>query len=109
MKSFTEKITTDLDNLEIEPEVIKDEIEIIEIIDIFNDPKDLPQTNEGGVFGIDTDLSNKELKRGDTIYITAMIKKKGQSFTSPATQSVLKVRIVDIYNGLSYLNKVINK
>ena len=46
---------------------------------------------------------------GDTIYITALIKKKGISFTAPATQAVLKVRVVDIYHGLSYLNKVLNQ
>jgi len=38
-----------------------------------------------------------------------MIKKPGHSMTSPATQAVIKLRIVDIYQGLSYLNKVINK
>jgi hypothetical protein len=37
-----------------------------------------------------------------------MIKKAGHSMTSPATQAVLKLRIVDIYQGLSYLSKVIN-
>ena len=97
--------------LEIDVEKIKNgEYEIESIIDIITDPKDLPKTvsESGGVMGIGMDI-NKAIKRGDTIYIVAMIRKSGSSsFSSPASQSVLKVRIIDIYNGLSYLNKVIN-
>jgi hypothetical protein len=38
-----------------------------------------------------------------------MIRKSGTSMTSPAVQAVLRLRIIDIYRGLSYLNKVLNK
>lgn len=80
------------------------EFEIESIIDVFHDPKDIKEN----FIGMQSDLSKKDLKRGDVIYITAMIKKAGHSMTSPATQAVLKLRIVDIYQGLSYLSKVIN-
>ena len=95
-------------NLEMDIDNLKNgEFEIESIIDIFHDPKDIELKEN--VIGIPSDLSQKELKRGDTIYITALIKKKGISFTAPATQAVLKVRVVDIYHGLSYLNKVLNQ
>lgn len=111
MKNFTDKVKEIKQKeieLEIEADRINDEIEIVGINDIFMDPNTPDITNEGGVIGVPTDFSNKEVKRGDVVYITALIRKKGQSLATPATQSVLKLRVVDIYNGLSYLNKVIN-
>jgi len=94
-----------IDYLELHDEKIDGEIEIVSIKDIFNEPEKLI---ESGIIGINNDLSNKDLKRGDIVYITAMIRKKGSSMSSPTTQAVIKVRVVDIYNGFSYLNKVIN-
>ena len=88
---------------------IKGEIQIEEIIDIFLDPNDINFGNvDEGVIGVGPDLTNREVKRGDTVYLSCLIKKKGQSFSSPATQAVLRLRIIDIYHGLQYLNKVIN-
>jgi hypothetical protein len=114
MKS-SKKITTDFKKFDVylsndivkdsqELERVPDGYEIEEIIDVIT-----PDTLEENWIGV-PDISQKELKRGELIYITALIRKKGTtSFTSPSTQAVLKVRIVDIYQGLSYLNKVINK
>ena len=94
-------------NLNIDIENIKNgEYEIESIIDVFNDPKDIPIKEN--VIGIPANLSNKELKRNDIIWITAMVRKKGQSYSSPSSQAVLKLRVIDIYHGLQYLNKVIN-
>jgi hypothetical protein len=96
--------------LELEDGIVKskssDKFEIESIIDVFMDHKDLP-FYEANQIGFSPDLSNREVKRGDTIYITALVKKKGNSFSSPATQAVIKVRVIDIYHGLAYLNKVI--
>lgn len=95
-------------DLEIDIEQVeKGEYEIQSIIDVFQDPKDIPV--QENIIGVPGDLSKGEVKRGDTIYLTAMIKKKGSSFSSPATQAVLRLRVIDIYHGLSYLNKVLNK
>lgn len=89
----------------IKPKIqeITDKIEIVEIIDYVLDPE-TNELDESAIVGIHTDFSNKEIKRGDIIYITAIIKKKGDSATSPGSQAVLKVRITDIYNGFSILN-----
>lgn len=83
-----------------------DKFEIESVIDVFVDPKDL-EIKESGLVAINSDLTQKPVKRGDTLYITAMIRKEGQSFSSPSTQAVIKLRVVDIYHGLSYLNKLI--
>jgi hypothetical protein len=107
IKKFDE-LSKDIESNELEidfDKVKSGEIEIESIIDVFLDPKDIKEN----YIGLNYDLSKKELKRGDTFYITAMVKKKGTSINSPASQAVIKVRIIDIYNGLSYLNRVINK
>jgi hypothetical protein len=106
MKKFSE-VSNDLDKkgLEIEVEKIDEPIEIESIVDIFVESDD-ENTNEN-LIALNTDLSNKEIKRGDIVYITAFIKKPGHSMTSPATQSVLKLRVVDIYQGLAQLNRLI--
>jgi hypothetical protein len=51
----------------------------------------------------------KDVKRGDYLWITAMIKKKDTSYNNPGRQAVIKLRVVEIYYGLAHLNKVINK
>lgn len=99
-----EKEVLDLKDGEIKSK-LNQKFEIESVIDVFTDPKDLPLT-ESGLVAMNADLSNKNIKRGDTVYITAMVKKEGQSFSSPSTQAVIKLRIVDIYHGLSYLNKI---
>lgn len=106
MKKFSE-VSNDIDNkeLEIEVEKLEEPIEIESIIDIFVEPEE-NSTNEN-LIALNTDLSNKEVKRGDIVYITAFIKKPGHSMTSPSTQSILKLRVVDIYQGLSQLNRLI--
>jgi hypothetical protein len=109
VKKFDE-LSKDLDEKELEIDIEKvenGEYEIESILDVFQDPKDIPVKEN--IIGVPSDLSKGEVKRGDTIYLTAMIKKKGSSFSSPATQAVLRLRVIDIYHGLSYLNKVLNK
>jgi hypothetical protein len=96
-------------DLNSDTEKLKGEYQIEEILDIFTDPKDIPVTESAGAIGINTDLSVKEVKRGDYVWITALLRKPGQSFTSPAVQGILKLRVVDMFYGLQYLNKVINR
>ena len=107
IKKFDE-LSKDIEDKELEiniNDIKSGKFEIESIIDVFQDPKDIKEN----FVGLQSDLTKKEVKRGDTIYITAMIKKPGHSMSSPATQAVIKLRVIDIYNGLSYLNKVINK
>lgn len=79
--------------------------EIDEVLDIIS-PKDA-QKYENVTTHVD--VGGKDYKRGDTIYISALIRKAGtSSYNSPSRQAVLKCRITDIYFGLQYLNRVIN-
>jgi hypothetical protein len=89
-----------------------DEWEIDEIISILDsDPSKSEEDFENEIdeaITFDTQVP-KDVKRGDHIWITAMIKKKNSSYNNPGRQAVIKVRVIDIYYGLSHLNKVINK
>lgn len=87
-------------------EKVTGSIEIVQITGVITDEDEIKKLDEiagGPVFS--TDLGLKQVKRGDTIWITAFIQKPGtQSWTSQKSQSVLKCRIVDIYAGLNKLN-----
>jgi len=78
------------------------EWEIESIIDV---SKHEPDLNEAIV--INAELGDKGIKRGDFIYITAMIHRKSDSSYYHQTQmGVIKVRIVDIYNNMLVLNNL---
>ena len=109
MKKFT-NLSSDLENkeLEISTDKITEPVKIESIVDIFVEPdKESTSDVDENLIALNTDLSNKEIKRGDVVYITAFIRREGQSMTSPSTQSVLKLKVVDIYQGLSQLNRLL--
>ena len=108
IKKFS-NLSNDIKSVEIDIDKIKDgEYEIESIIDVITDPSKL-NLDEASVVGLNQDLSTKDVNRGDTIYITAFLRKKdSMSFNTPAVQGVLKLRVVDIFYGLQYLNKVVN-
>lgn len=108
----------DIDDLDIKKDTSEEEFdpkewEIQSIIDVTTeDPsksekeQDITESSAGVTF--QTNISNKEIKRGQTIWMTAFISKKGSntSMTSPSKQVVVKCRIIDYYFGLAHLNKV---
>jgi len=108
------ELSNDIEDIEMEvngEKVKNGDYFIEEILDVIvPDEKDFGNVDENlNAIGVHSDLTVREAKRGDIIWITALLRKKGTtSFTSPAVQGVLKVRIVDIFYGLQYLNKVIN-
>ena len=109
MKKFT-NLSSDLENkeLELSTDKITEQVKIESIVDIFVEPdKESTSDVDENLIALNTDLSNKEIKRGDVVYITAFIRREGQSMTSPSTQSVLKLKVVDIYQGLSQLNRLL--
>jgi hypothetical protein len=96
IKKFNDFIKTN--NIEIE-KLDDESYELVGINDISTEkPKDI---NEAII--INADLNNTEVKRGDHLYITAMLKKKDVNWN---TMAVLKVRIIDMFNGLSILNSL---
>ena len=109
MKKFT-NLSSDVEDkkLNLDSDEIPGKIEIESIVDIFVEPDgDITSGLDENLIALNTDLANKEVKRGDVVYITAFIRREGQSMTSPSTQSVLKLRVIDIYQGLSQLNRLL--
>ncbi len=86
----------DKDMLDRIVKLADNEYEIVSVNDVsLENPKNISEATI-----INAELSG-EVKRGDNLYITAMIKKKNATINS---MCVIKVRIVDMFQGLSYLN-----
>jgi hypothetical protein len=86
-------------------ETVKGPIEIVKITGVITDENEIKKLNEiaGGPV-LNTDLSLKQVKRGDTIWITCLLQKPSSSVFNSQSIGTLKVRIVDIYYGLSKLS-----
>jgi hypothetical protein len=85
-------------------EKLKDgEFTIVGIQDIsLEDPRiNNPVLDEAMV--ISGDLGGKDVKRGDIIWITALIKKNNYNLNSMA---VIKTRVVDLYQGMTALSNI---
>jgi len=91
-----------LDNGEYEK--IKGPVEVVQITGAITDEDEIKKLNEIAGPLLSTDISMKSVKRGQEIWITALLKKPGSSVYSSQTIGLLKVRIVDIYYGLSKLS-----
>ena len=107
-KKKTKNLSTDIENLddqlsdEVKGTKLQGEWEIISIVDVSTE---MPDINEAII--VNAELGSGEIKRGDFIYITAQIKKPGQSQAYFHSQmGVLKVRIVDIFHTMSILNNL---
>jgi hypothetical protein len=103
-------VSSDIENLDsqIEKEVEGTKLdgswEIVSIVDVTTE---MPDINESKAIIINAELGSREIKRGEFIYITAQIKKPGQSTAYHHSQmGVIKVRVVDIYNTMMILNNL---
>ena len=87
-------------------EKVKGPINIVQITGMITDEDEIKKLDEiaGGPV-LSTDLSVKQVKRGDIIWLVAFIQKPGtQSWSNQQSQATLKCRIVDIFTGLNKLN-----
>lgn len=85
-------------------EKITEPINILQITGLITDENEIKKLEEG--FTLDTSITVKDIKRGDVIYLTALIQRtKGTSINSQ-TLSVIKVRIIDYFLGLNKLNQI---
>lgn len=108
-KKKSKNLSTDIDNLndqvndDIKGDKLSGEWEIVSIIDVTtNKPTDISEA-----LIINAELGQKEIKRGDFIYITAQIKRKGQTLAYHHSQmGCFKCRVIDIYNTMSILNNL---
>lgn len=89
-------------------EKVKGTIKIVQITGVINDEDEIKKLDEiaGGPV-LNTDISLKQVKRGDTVWLTALLQKPSSSTVyNTQTYGVLKCRIVDIYYGLNKLNQM---
>jgi len=105
-KDKPKEVSNDIQDLnnqidsQIEGTKLDGEWEIVSVVDV---SVENPQIKEAII--INAELGNKPVKRGDVIYITAQLKKPGQSQAYNASKmGVIKVRVVDIYNTMLVLN-----
>lgn len=96
-----------LDSGEYEP--IKTEVNIVQILDVVKDPEEIKKiekaTNEN--LFLDTSLTINNVKRGDKLYLTALLQKKHDNQTiSNQNFGVICVRVVEIYSGISKLTSL---
>ena len=109
MKKFKELSNSINDVEKIDIDKIKNgEVIIDEVIDVITekDIERLSMYSESNIISMNNQIDS-ELNRGDKIYVVCLLRKKGTTtFSSPSKQSVIVCRLVDIYRGLSYFNKI---
>ena len=103
-----------LDNGEYEK--IKEPVNILQVTGVITDQKEIDkienQISESvpGAPVFNTDLQLKKVKRGDIIWVTALLERPNSTTSWNAqTMGVLKCRIVDYYYGLNKLKYINNK
>jgi hypothetical protein len=90
---------------------IDEPVSVVKVTGILTDEKEIDKLENqlesisgGPVFN--TDLQLKQVKRGDTIWVTALLQRKGNTAWNAQTMGVLKCRIVDVYYGLNKLKSI---
>jgi hypothetical protein len=104
-------LSDDSANIELEVDGKVEDIKEWEIESILDVHHEKEEVSENAI-SLHSDLSSKPTKRGDIIWITALVRKNNTSFNNPSQQAVIKARIVDMYfgtSGLSHLNKALAK
>jgi len=92
-----------LDNGEYEK--VTGPVKIIQITGVITDEDEIKKLDEiaGGPV-LNTDLSLKQVKRGQLIWLTCLLQKSSSSVYSSQTMGTISARIVDIWYGLSKLS-----
>lgn len=83
---------------------VKEPMEIVQLTGIITDEEQIKKLEEDFVVQ-GGDFSGKEVKRGDYIWISCLMKKPGTSY-APQSIGVLKTRVTDVFLGLSKLNQI---
>lgn len=96
-KQYTTNLSTPTDSIELE--LVDGDWEIEQIIDVSTEPP----IEEAKI--INPHITGDPVKRGDFIYITAVLNRAGRRIT-PNSIGVIRARVVDIYNSILPLNQV---
>lgn len=83
------------------------EYEIESVLDIIKDEDidDFLKSNEDYTTINNTNMVTKEVKRGEVIWLSALVRPKDKNYMNPIPV-VLKLKVMDIFKGLKYLNKI---
>lgn len=85
-------------------EKVTEPMEIVQITGVLSE-EESEKIKENHVVHAGSSFTDGDLKRGQTIYLTALLKKPGTSY-SAQQQGVIQCRVVDIFLGLSKLNSI---
>jgi hypothetical protein len=85
-------------------EEIKEPVSILQVTGMITDPEEIKQIEEA--FTLDTSLAIKDIKRGDILWLTALLERTSGSSINSQKLGVVKVRVVDYFFGLNKLNQV---
>ena len=85
-------------------EEIKEPVSILQVTGLITDPDEIKQIEEA--FTMDTSLVVKDIKRGDILWLTALLEKTNSTSRNAQNWGVVKVRVVDYYWGLNKLNTI---
>lgn len=96
-KQYTTDLSTSKDPVKLE--LVDGDWQIDQVIDVSTEPP----IDESVI--INPHLLGDPVKRGDFIYITAVLNKPGSRIT-PNSVGVIKARVVDIYNSVLPLNQI---
>lgn len=111
-KKQSKDLSTDIDNLddqvsdEVKSTILDGEWEIQSIMNVSTEPPSEDEIKSNEAIIINAELGNEPVKRGDFIYITALINKRGSSSYHQSQMGVIKVRVVEIFNTLLILNQL---
>lgn len=93
-------------------EKIEGDVSIVQVLGIVDNPIEIDNIERTikENLTIDTSLSIKNIKRGQTLWLTALLQKgtNTQTFSSQ-TIGVIKVRVIDYFHGTSKLNNLVKK
>ena len=83
-------------------EKITEPVELVQITGILTDQDEIDKIEESFI----PVTMNDNIKRGEIIWLTAIIKPKNSSVTSYQNVAVIKARIVEIYHGMGAMKNI---
>jgi hypothetical protein len=98
-----------LDNGEYEE--IEEPVEIVQVMGLITDEEEIKKIDKKANENItlDTSMTITDIKRGDIIYLTALLKKKDSTAWNSQQIGIIKCRIVDYFYGLNKINTIKQK
>jgi len=93
-----------------EYEEIEGPVNITQILGVVTDPEEIKEIEKSVKENVtlDTSIIVKDIKRGQTLWLTAMLEKSNTSSWNAQNLGVIKVRVVDYFYGLNKL-RTLNK